>query len=242
MLGGWVRPILTSTHLYWIQASRDPKHRFGSTGFGSSLMSYDFATGTVRALYTGLTEALVAYGDLVLFTGVPPGSKPASTGAGPAQRVLAVRQSSGRLVPAPSGLTAAADGASVMTTNGDLVVWDTTNGGARGWRPAWGRSVDLLPDVMSAWPGFPADRSAVDQPHLSGDLLVWSATQTYVLDLRTDTLTRLTTKHGGQDVAGSNLELWEYVHDVAPPPGQALEISSYVVDLSHLAPLPGCTH
>jgi hypothetical protein len=242
--GGWVHPVLTPKYLYWIQAAPDPAG-YTAGHVGSALEQYSFATGRTRTLYSGLVESLVAYGNQILFTAVPAGSPQApvpASGHRP-EIVRAIDQDSGVEAAPPVGITAGADGADFMVSEGDLVVWNTSDGGVRGWRPAWRRSVDLVPP-FSHWAEAARSVPAMgypSMPRLSGPYLVWNSGLTYVMDLRTNAFTQLTTHHGAQDVSGGALAFWEYTQDSRPAaPETGIQYSQYVVDIAALPGLPAC--
>jgi hypothetical protein len=238
LLGGWVHPVLTARYLYWIQAAPD------STGWGgSALMQYAFATGHTRTLYRGLAEALVPYGRVVLFTALIPGSKPPAvdTGQGPPATVYAIEQDSGQRVPAPAGITAGHDGADFMQTDGDLIVWNANDNALHAWRPEWGHSVVLVPD-FSSWPlARKLGMADPQMPRLYGHFVVFSSGSVWILDLKTNSIARLTDVTVGEDMSGSELQLQEYSssHSYDRATGR-IQTDEYLIDLAKVPDLPGC--
>jgi hypothetical protein len=211
--GGWVEPVLTSKYLYWITASKTVPSGWG----GSSLMQYTLATGRTRALYQGLTESFVPYRDIVLYTALIPNppNVATDTGAGAPERVYAVEQDSGRPVDPPAGITAGEDAANTMVTDGDIVIWNAALGAVRAWRSSWGRSISLLPQD---WPeAFKLGLGAPAHPRLYRHFLIWQPSETYVLDLQTDSFAQVTPKVSEFEVSGPILS----VEDTSTP----LEVS-----------------
>lgn len=231
--GGWVHPLLHGQFLYWIEAVPGSS----TTTPGSRLEQYDLTTGRIRTLYSGLTQSYVAYQDEVLFT--------AATGAHngdgtPKFELRAVSAATGRPAAPPAGLAAAADLPDFIVGDGDLLVWDTTAGGLKAWRPSWQKSLSLFPDLSQVRPAAWAEMGQPAMPRLWGNYLIWSDKQTYVLDLRTNSFVQLTANHGTEDLAGSQLGLWEYTTDSRPSaPGQLIG-TAYLLDLAQLPQLPGC--
>jgi hypothetical protein len=235
---GFVQPVLTSDYLYWIQAASD------TTGWGgSALMQYGLATHRTRMLYRGLTESFVPYGSTVLFTGIvahPPKRTPADTN-GPPERMYAVEQATGRPVPAPPGITAAADHPNTMVTNGDLVVW-ATDLVIRAWRPGWGKSITLVPSG-SEWPeGAKLGISGPVYPRLYKHFLVWNSGATFVLDLLTDTFAQLDPADhaGGEDLSGSILALQPSTNVSSNTAAPTHAFDQYLINLVGLPGLPRC--
>jgi hypothetical protein len=239
--GGWVHPVLTSKYLYWITAAPTVPSGWG----GSALMQYNLGTGATRTLYRGLTESLVPYGNDVLFTGLvphPPNvNSTTNTGQGAPEQMYAVNQDSGKPVAPPKGITAGPDGAESMQSDGDLIIWNAALGALRAWRPSWGKSISLLPQD---WPeGIKLGMSSPASPRLYDHFVIWQPSQTYALDLRTNTFTRLTPKPVSESgVSGSILSIEDTSTplDVAKARGQQ-QWDQYVVNLKSLPGLPRCS-
>jgi len=236
--GGWVHPLLAGGHLYWIQATPSVAGHPGLSP-GSELRQYDLATGRTRTLYSGLTQSYLVYGDTVFFTALAGSGAPNPDGTPPLV-LRAVVARTGAPAPVPAGLDAARDRPDFMVTDGDLVVWDTSDGGLRGWRPSWQRTVTLFPDLQQQRPAALADLGQPAMPRIYGHFLVWSDRQTYLLDLRTDSFVRLTPNHGVEDLAGSRLAMWQYATDGRPAAPGHLTGTAYLLDLAALPGLPGC--
>lgn len=239
--GGWVHPVLTRKYLYWIQAAPDTTGGWG----GSELMQYTFATGRTRRLYRGLTEALVPYGDLVLYTALTPGTKPPgeTPGQGVPEVVQAVRQDDGTPAPAPQGISLGTDGADTMVSDGDLVAWSAASGAINAWRPEWGRTIVLVPG-FSQWPL--AQKLGMSDPtmlRLYGHFLVFNPSVVYVLDLTTNSFTPLTSRPSGEDVSGSWLQLSEFTtKDSYNKETLEEQSNQHLLNLAELPDLPGCGH
>jgi hypothetical protein len=237
--GGWITPTLTSQYLYWIQASANV------AGWGgSSLMQYDLATGITRRLYAGLTEAFVPYRNTILFTGIvpdPPHYDPSDTSGAPEQ-MYAVDQTSGQSLPVPAGITAATDVANNIITDGNMIIWNTWEGGLRAWKASWGRSITLVPNIDSTWPEIQKlGLSDATMPALYGHFLVFNPSETYVLDLHTNTFAQIVTTPDNEDVTGPWMSVEAYTtqnsYDRATNVGT---YNQYLVNLSQLPDLPSC--
>jgi hypothetical protein len=200
----FVSPELNDGYLYWIQSIRHP----GPWG-GSELMQYTISTGKTRVLYRGLTTAFVPYRSIVLFTGlVPNAPAPKPTDTDTPLQMYAVDQTTGKRVQPPSGITAGRDFANTIVTDGDLIVW-TTDLSIRAWRPAWGRSISLIEDI-SRWPqGQRILGGGAGYPRLWHQFLFFDTGDPFVLDLKTDTFTRLIPKDQGNasDMSGSEIAI-----------------------------------
>jgi hypothetical protein len=236
--GGWVRPVVTPRYLYWLRAAPD------TSGWGgSALMQYDLSTGSQRVLYEGLTEAFVAYGSMVIFSAIVAHPPPFSTntGNGPPELLRAVDQATGVEVAPPSGITVAADGAETIVTNDDIIIWNVGSvpgGGLRAWRPTWGRSITIFPNL--GWPvGLALQLGAADMPRLTGHFLVFQPSSTYVIDLRTNTFARLAANPGTEEVSGSQLSLQEYTtpNSYTKSPVR-LQLDQYLLNMQSLPDLP----
>jgi hypothetical protein len=235
--GGWVHPVLTSRYLYWIQAAPD------TTGWGGSeIEQYNLATGRIRTLYRGLTTAFVPYGAKLLYSELrpdaPPGG-PSIEGESPPMRMAAVDQRSGRSVPAPAGLSLAADDPVNVVTNGDMIVWGTLHANMRAWTPAWGRSITIIP---SDWP---AGRrvgvtASPGQPRLYGHFLVWEPGTVWVLDLKTNTIAPLTRTFAVENLSGSMLSVEAYTAATARGLVNDEQWDQFIIDLAHMPDLPAC--
>lgn len=240
--GAEVQPVLTRSYLYWIQASVDVHHVTGGP-YGSEFMQYDFATGRTRRLYDGLVTALVPYHHDVLFVAAPPGPAPnnnPNAPNNPPQIVRAINQRTGVEVPAPAGLDAGPSLPFQMITNGDLIAWDTWTGGLRAWRPAWGRTKTLLPSLAARPPGL-RGLSTPQDFSIHRDLLFFSDLKTYVLDLRTDSMTALSSRDGRSYAGpGSYLGMWQDANHPRPIVHGEIDYSAYLVNLAHLPDLPSC--
>jgi hypothetical protein len=235
---GFVQPVLTADYLYWIEAAPD------TTGWGGSeLVQYALATHQKRVLYRGLTESFVPYGSMVLYTGIvahPPRPSPADSN-GPPQRMYAVDQASGKPVPVPPGITAAADHPNTMVSNGDLVVW-STDLVIRAWRPGWGRSITLVPSG-GEWPeGSRLGISGPVYPRLYKHFLVWNSGATFVLDLLTDTFAELDPPDhaGGEDLSGSILALQPSTNVSSNTAAPTHAYDQYLINLATLPGLARC--
>lgn len=241
--GGWVHPVLTNSALFWIEAADNAVGRaIGAAG--SALMRYDFGTDATTTVTSGLVTALVAYRGRILVTAVPSGplTAPSQNSPNPAQVVRAFDEITGAESPAPAGITAGPEQPDWFSTDGDLLVWNTSAGKVRAWRPSWGASIDLLPDFGTwhagtklnppvGYPGY---------PRIVGHFLAWLSGQTYVLDLHTNSFVRLTSNNGGLEASGTRLEFLQYVHSTKPAIGQGLEFTQWVLDMATLPDLPRC--
>lgn len=239
--GGWIHPYVTGDRLYWIQATASVPG-YPDLPSGSELMQHDFTTGRTSVLYSGLTEAYVVYHQDILFTALPqtPNGKRDPLTGKPIEVMRAIETVTGQAVAPPGGITAATDHPDFIVTNGDLIVWDTGNGGLRGWRPSWGKSIDVLPGLdqrIAKWP----DSDSPNAPRLWGPYLLWQAPQTYLLDLRTNTFTRLNTHRGSSEMDGSLLSIWQYTEDKKPTDFKALHGMQYAIDLAKLPGPLQCT-
>lgn len=238
--GGFVQPVLTADYLYWIQSLPD------TSGWGASeLMQYSLRAGTTRTLYRGLTTVFVPYGNQVLFNGIAahaPRPTPTTLTGGPPMRIYAVDAATARSVPAPPGISAAADWPNTMAADGDLIVW-ATDQVVKAWRPSWGRSITLIPSSVD-WPE--GQRLGIAGPtyvRLYRNFLVWNPGNTYVLDLKTNSFAAL--DHGsasaGEDMSGSVLSMQDYT---APnsynKTAHLYEFNQTLLDLQGLPDLPPC--
>ena len=237
--GGWVRPVLTARYLYWITAAKTVPSGWG----GSALEQYELATGRTRTLYRGLTEAFVPYGSMVLYTGLvahPPGVD-TNTGQGAPETVYAVDQVTGRAVPPPAGITAGRDGAAEMQTDGDVIVWNAALGALRAWRPAWHRSITLVPQNWEA--GMKQGWGPPANPRIFDRFVISQPGPEFVYDLTTNSLARLTSAADSvvADVSGPylSLALSRTPTGVAHQRGEQ-EWDQYLVDLRGLPRLPRC--
>jgi hypothetical protein len=235
---GFVQPVLTADYLYWIEAAPD------TSGWGgSALMQYSLATHQTRVLYRGLTESFVPYGSMVLYTAIvshPPRPTPTDSN-GPPERMYAADQASGRPVPVPPGITAAADRPNTMVSNGDLIVW-ATDLVIRAWRPEWGRSITLVPSG-GEWPeGSRLGISGPVYPRLYKHFLVWNSGATFVLDLLTDTFAELDPPDhaGGEDLSGSILALQPSTNVSSNTAAPTHAYDQYLINLATLPGLARC--
>lgn len=237
---GWVHPFVDGDTLYWIQATLPPKG-FATLPAGSELMQYHYSTGRSRVLYRGLTTAFVVYHDRILFTGLPltPGAKVDRVTGNPPLILRAVNTVSGRPAAVPPGLTAAADSAYWIVTNGDMIVWDTADDSLRGWRPAWGKSVTIFPGLLHKRPSSFADIEG-GNPRLWGPYLIWSDHETFVLDLRTDAFVRLNEHPSAGEVHGSLVTVWQQLDNSKADPDKPFVAQVMVLDLATLPALPAC--
>jgi hypothetical protein len=181
------------------------------------------------------------YGKDVLFTGlVPhPPSVDTNTGEGAPERMYAVDQDSGKSVAPPVGITAGRDGAESMQTDGTMIIWNAAMGALRAWTPQWGRSISLLPQH---WPeALKLHMSVPANPRLYGHFVVWQPSETYVLDLRTNTFARVTPNAGESEVTGRFLSLADTTTplSVARSRGQQ-QWNQYLVDLATVPGLARC--
>ena len=233
--GAYVLPVLGPDYLYWIRAAPEVDHITG-TGVGSELMQYSFATGRTRALYDGLVDAVVPYGDEVLFTAPVPGAR-AKDGRFPPLVLHALDQGTGEPAAVPVGLTAGKDDAFQLVTDGDAIAWrPRLNTGIRLWRPEWKRTITIV-------------HGAIDDLQLWGQYLMYSgygskatnlARTPKLIDLKTDSLAVLTHLPGRGDLGGHYLGLWQA--PVSSPTGLRSRYTAYLVDLSSLPDLPSCPH
>jgi hypothetical protein len=236
--GGWVTPVLTDKYLYWIQAAAT-----GLPWGGSEIQQYNLATGTTRTLYQGLAEALVPFGNDLLFTAVPANADKSVQDVPVA--MLAVNQDTGTMVAAPSGITAATDGAFSFATSDGTLVWNTRDGGINGWRADWGHSVVLVPGLDATNSGNwtrPTDMriSGAGTPSIYKQFLVWFADGTYIMDLKTGSFTTLTTRPGGVNSSGSMVSLEEYASDTKPNFGDPISMNQTMIDLAKIPAFPSC--
>lgn len=240
--GGWIHPYVNATAIYWIEATARLRG-YPDIPAGSALMQYSLASGHTSLLYDGLPTSYVVYGRTILFTGVPdtPTAQRAP-GGNPVEVTHALDTITHKPVAVPEGLNPAADQPDFIVTNGDIIAWDTLNGHINAWRPAWRHTVSIYPDATDQPRGISADNGPPNSLRLSGPYLAWLSTQVYVLDLRTDSFVRLTTRHTvGHLDGGSALGLWEEAAQHAIYPGEQVKGSAYLVDLSTLPALPTCT-
>ena len=206
-------------------------------------MQYTLATGHTSLLYDGLPTSYVVYGRTILFTGVPdtPTTKRAPSG-NPVEVTHALDTVTHERVAVPEGLDPAADQPDFIVTNGDIIVWDTLLGHIDAWRPAWHRTVQIYPDASDPPKGISTDNGPPGDLRLSGPYLVWDSTQGYVLDLRTDSVVRLTTRHSIVNLdGGSTVGIWEEAVRHIIYPNEQVKGSAYLLDLSTLPGLPTCS-
>lgn len=227
---GYVEPKLTSRYLYWIE----------SWAKGSELMQYTLGTGRLRMLYRGVVTAFVPYtSSQLLYIASATRSDPAAT-------VQMIDQVTGRSEPAPIGITAAANNPVAIVSNGDMVVWNGDPGGVlRAWRPAWRRSITLVPAPVG-WPlGRRLQMSGASYPRIYGHFLVFESGGVFVLDLTTDTFAQLIPEsHVGQDkMSAGMLSIEAYTNrtkgNVVTP---KIQYDQYLFSLRGLPDLPRCGH
>jgi hypothetical protein len=212
-------------------------------------MQYNLATGATRTLYQGLTEAFVPYQSMVLYSAIVKNPPPfaTNTGNGPPEDLRAVDQATGAQVTPPPGITFAADGAETVVTSGDALVWNVgalPGGGMRAWRPAWGRSITILPNL--GWPlGTKLEMSSADMPRLYDHFVVFQPSSTYLIDLHTNTFARFNTLPGSEEVTGSQLNIEHFTTATSFTKNEAnltlsrYQMDQYLIDMSHLPDLPG---
>ena len=245
--GGWPQPVMTDQYLYWVQAADT-----GLPWGGSEIVQYNIARATSRIVYRGLAQALAPFGNELVFTGVPADADRSATDV--PWSVLAVDQDSGSSVPAPTGISAAADGAFTMAASDGTIVWNTHDGGINGWRADWGHSVVLVPGLSSNndanWKRPASMRiSGAGEVSIYNQFLAWSADGQYLMDLKTGSFTSLSTRTGdsspsgagGLATAGSMLSLEEFTADTRPAVGDPIDFNQTVIDLARLADLPQCS-
>jgi hypothetical protein len=237
--GGFVLPLLSGRYLYWIQATLVGAIRKQA---GSALMQYDITTRRTRVIYSGLVTAAVPYHQQVLFAGASAAALLAGHGKNPPTTLHAADQSTGAAVAPPPGLDIGSDDPFQMVTNGDLIAWDSDNGGLRAWRPAWRHTRTLMPSLTD--PDLPSRLAEIAQTEdlgIYGHFITWNSPYDYVFDWRTGSITALTTHHGTVDLSGRRLQLWQYTSSNPPTnPNGPYTYSAYLLDLSTLPDLPAC--
>ena len=228
---GWVEPLLSDTYLYWLQAAQT-----GLPWGGSELEQYNLRTGHIRTLYRGLVEAEVLVGTSVIYTAVAPRANRAAPE--PPMIMAAVDQNSGKPVPVPPGITAAKDGAFSIRYSDGTMIWNTTDAALRAWRQEWGHSITLVPAL--GWPlGQKLGLSGPGYPRIYRQFVVWEPGNVYVLDLKTNSFTRLSSHAGGEELSGSRLSIEQYTSAVKPTVGTYV-FDQAVIDLATLPDLDAC--
>ncbi|UQX89288.1 hypothetical protein M6D93_04605 [Jatrophihabitans telluris] len=229
--GGWVEPVLSKRYLYWLQAADT-----GSAAGSNELQQYNLATGKIRTLYRGLSEAIVLVGDQVWFSAVDPHAKP--TDQDPPMQMAGVDEETGRPVPVPAEITAGKDRSFVMRYGYGTLVWGTFSGNLMAWRPEWGRSITLVP---FDWPlGEKLGLSGAGYPRIFKQFVVWQPGSTYVLDLKTNSFAELIANAGGEDMTGSQLAMEWYTEAEPKKEAGKWPFDASIIDLSTLPDLDPC--
>jgi hypothetical protein len=123
-----------------------------------------------------------------------------------------------------------------------MIIWNTWEGGLRAWKASWGRSITLVPNIDSTWPEIQKlGLSDATMPALYGHFLVFNPSETYVLDLHTNTFAQIVTTPDNEDVTGPWMSVEAYTtqnsYDRATNVGT---YNQYLVNLSQLPDLPSC--
>lgn len=239
--GGFVQPILSGENMYWIQASIS-----GSTHqLGSELMQYNMVTQKTYVVYKGLVTAAGIDGSRVLFSAAIQRSgdvKPPTR-----FKMLEATQSNRKLLPPPSGLTLGSTRPYAIVSNNNLIVWDTQAGGLQAWRPNWRATKTILPTLGTTERAKLAAAASVRDLGIYSHFLMWDVGSQgdYVMDLKSDTLARLTRHFGQVASSGHLLQAWQY-DSAGTNKSAALNgeytYTQYLIDLNDAPDLPACSH